>query len=141
MIEFLRINYLVLIHKFILSPNSVSNAEMSNFSQGQGNQGITRPALGREQVIPQIDPREIGSAFHRAGAEIAEKSHFWMGTSWFRGQARRHAQRPGEQRAPGMANTIRMSDRVYDKFGWTRGRRRVLRRSRIPDPVSPNVLF
>jgi len=23
------------------------------------------------QVIPQIDPREIGSAFHRAGAEIA----------------------------------------------------------------------
>jgi hypothetical protein len=70
-IEFLRINYLVLIHKFILSPNSVSNAEMSNFSQGQGNQGITRPALQREQVIPQIDPNEIGSAFHGAGAEIA----------------------------------------------------------------------
>ncbi len=32
------------------------------------------------QVIPQIDPREIGSAFHRAGAEIAEKGHFWMET-------------------------------------------------------------
>jgi len=42
------------------------------------------------QVIPQIDPREIGSAFHpdetderfhragRAGAEIAEKGNFWM---------------------------------------------------------------
>ena len=62
---------------------------MSNFSQGQGqfcriaeldscqaarqgeghgrpksNQGITRPALRREQVIPQID------------TEIAEKGHF-----------------------------------------------------------------
>jgi hypothetical protein len=33
------------------------------------------------QVIPQIDPREIGSAFHRAGAEIAEKGHFWMETN------------------------------------------------------------
>jgi hypothetical protein len=33
------------------------------------------------QVIPQIDPREIGSAFHGAGAEIAEKGHFWMETS------------------------------------------------------------
>jgi hypothetical protein len=62
---------------------------MSNFSQGQGNQGTLRPALRREQVIPQIDPREIGYAFHpsttvptygagRAGAEIAEKGHFWM---------------------------------------------------------------
>ena len=58
----------------------VSNAEMSNFSQGQGNQGIMRPAPRREQVIPQIDPREIGSAFHGAGAEIAEKGHFWMET-------------------------------------------------------------
>jgi hypothetical protein len=36
---------------------------MINFSQGQENQEITRPALGREQVIPQID------------AEIAEKGH------------------------------------------------------------------
>ena len=78
---------------------------MSNFSQGQGqicrianldsyqaalrargmgcpesNQGTPRPAPMREQVIPQIDPREIGSAFHRAGAEIAEKGHFWMET-------------------------------------------------------------
>jgi len=78
---------------------------MSNFSQGQGqirriadldsyqaarkgeghgspesNQGITRPAPRREQVIPQIDPREIGSAFHRAGAEIAEKGHFGVET-------------------------------------------------------------
>ncbi len=33
------------------------------------------------QVIPQIDPRGIGCAFHRAGAEIAEKGHFWMETS------------------------------------------------------------
>jgi hypothetical protein len=33
------------------------------------------------QVIPQIDPREIGSAFHRAGVEIAEKGHFWMETN------------------------------------------------------------
>jgi len=33
------------------------------------------------QGIPQIDPREIGSAFHRTGAEIAEKSYFWMGTN------------------------------------------------------------
>jgi len=32
------------------------------------------------QVIPQIDPREIGSAFHRASAEIAGKSNFWMDT-------------------------------------------------------------
>jgi len=31
-------------------------------------------------VIPQIDPREIGSAFHGADAEIAEKGHFWMET-------------------------------------------------------------
>jgi hypothetical protein len=41
---------------------------MSNFSQGQDNQGITRPAPRREQMIPQI------------GAEIAEKGHFWMET-------------------------------------------------------------
>jgi hypothetical protein len=33
------------------------------------------------QVIPQIDPREIGSAFHGAGAEVAEKGHFWMETN------------------------------------------------------------
>jgi len=42
---------------------------MSNFSQGQGNQGIARPAPRREQVIPKID------------AEIAEKCHFWMETN------------------------------------------------------------
>ena len=67
---------------------------MSNFSQGQGqfrgiaeldgwiaarkgeehgrpesNQEPPRPALRREQVIPQID------------AEIAEKGHFWMETN------------------------------------------------------------
>ncbi|MGD2029159.1 MAG: hypothetical protein PVG86_04400 [Desulfobacterales bacterium] len=53
---------------------------MSNFSQGQDNQGITRTALQREQVIPQINPREIGYAFHRASAEIAKKDHFWMET-------------------------------------------------------------
>ena len=75
--------------------HQVSNAEMSNFSQGQGqfcriaefdncqvarkgeghgcpesNQGIPRPALRREQVIPQI------------AAEIAEKGHFWMETNY-----------------------------------------------------------
>ena len=33
------------------------------------------------QDIPQIDPGEIGSTFHRAGAEIAENGHFWMETS------------------------------------------------------------
>jgi len=43
---------------------------MSNFSQGQGNQGTPRPALRREQVIPQID------------AEIAEKGYFCMETSY-----------------------------------------------------------
>jgi len=55
---------------------------MSNFSQGQDNQGIARPALRREQVIPQIDPREICCAFHGAGAEIAEKGYFWMETNY-----------------------------------------------------------
>jgi len=55
---------------------------MSNFSQGQGNQGITRPAPRREQVIPQIDPREICAAFHGAGAEIEEKGHFCMETNY-----------------------------------------------------------
>ena len=35
----------------------------------ESNQGITRPALRREQVIPQID------------AEIAEKGNFWMETN------------------------------------------------------------
>ena len=34
------------------------------------------------QVIPQIDPREIGSTFHGAGAEIAEKGNFWMETNY-----------------------------------------------------------
>jgi hypothetical protein len=58
-------NYkLVPIHKSISGTNQVSNAKMSNFLQGQDNQGITRPALRWEQVIPQIDPREIGAAFH-----------------------------------------------------------------------------
>jgi hypothetical protein len=80
---------------------------MSNFSQGQGqicrtadldsyqaarkgegngcpesNQGITRPAPRREQVVPQIDPGEICAAFHGAGAEIEEKGHFWMETNY-----------------------------------------------------------
>jgi len=84
------------IHKSKFATNTVTNAEMSNFSQGQAqfcriakldgwiaacqgeghgrpesNQGTPRPALRREQVIPQIDLREIGCAFHGAGAEIA----------------------------------------------------------------------
>jgi hypothetical protein len=33
------------------------------------------------QGIPLIEPRGIGCAFHRAGAEIAKKGHFWMETS------------------------------------------------------------
>ena len=48
--------------------NLVSVAEISNFTQGQENQGIMRPALKREQIIPQID------------AEITEKGNFWMET-------------------------------------------------------------
>ena len=52
-----------------METNLVSNSEMCNFSQDQGNQGIPRPALRREQVIPQID------------AEIAENDHFWMETN------------------------------------------------------------
>ncbi len=32
------------------------------------------------QGIPPIDPRGIGCAFHRAGAEIAKKGHFWLET-------------------------------------------------------------
>ncbi len=43
---------------------------------------------GRQEYIEvfrglksESDPRGIGFAFHRAGAEIAENSHFWMGTS------------------------------------------------------------
>ena len=39
-----------------------------------------RPDLRRKQIITQIDPREIGSEFQGAGAEIEEKGHFWMET-------------------------------------------------------------
>jgi hypothetical protein len=44
---------------------------MSNFSQGQGSQGITRRRTNWyvAQVIPQID------------AEIAEKGRFWTESS------------------------------------------------------------
>ena len=35
------------------------------------------------QGIPQIDPDEIGSAFHGAGTEITEKGHFSMETNLF----------------------------------------------------------
>ena len=45
------------VHKFILGTNLVSSAEISNFLQGQGNRGITRPAIGREQIILQIDEK------------------------------------------------------------------------------------
>jgi hypothetical protein len=81
---------------------------MNNFSQSQGqfcriakldgliaarkgeghgrpesNQGIMRRRTKwyAAQIIPRIDPREICAAFHRAGAEIAEKGHFWMETN------------------------------------------------------------
>jgi hypothetical protein len=47
----------------------------------ESNQGTSRPAPRREHVIPQIDPSEIGPAFHGAGTEIAEKGHFWMETN------------------------------------------------------------
>jgi hypothetical protein len=58
-----------------LGTTYVSDAEISNFSQGRG--------------IPRIDPREtgsapmkfIGQAFHRAGAKISEKGHFRMETN------------------------------------------------------------
>jgi hypothetical protein len=36
-----------------------------------------------EQIIPKIDPGEIGSAFHRAGADIVKKNHLWMDTNYF----------------------------------------------------------
>jgi len=36
-----------------------------------------------EQIIPKIDPGEIGSAFHRAGADIVKKNHLWMDTKYF----------------------------------------------------------
>ena len=71
------------------SHSIVSNSEMRNFSQDQGsrdppdrvglstakrckvNQGIARPAYRRrEQANPQIE------------ADIAEKGHFWMETSY-----------------------------------------------------------
>ena len=50
----------------------VSNSLMSNFPQGQGNQGIARRRtfMYAAQEIPQID------------AEIAEKGHLWMETSY-----------------------------------------------------------
>jgi len=64
-----------------LGTNYVSNAKISNFSQGQANQGIPLPALRREQVIPKIDPRVISFASHGTGAEIDEKGHFWMETN------------------------------------------------------------
>jgi hypothetical protein len=45
------------------------------FLQCQENQGVVRRRTTStpHNQIPQIDPRGIGSAFHRAGAEIAEK--------------------------------------------------------------------
>jgi hypothetical protein len=30
----------------------------------------------------QHNPREIGSAFHRAGAEIGQKDHLWIDTNY-----------------------------------------------------------
>jgi len=48
----------------------VSNSEISNFGQAQGNQGIARrhTAMYAAQEIPQID------------TEIAQKGHFRMET-------------------------------------------------------------
>jgi hypothetical protein len=48
----------------------VSNSEMSNFLQDQGNQGVGPEAYiwYAAQLTPQID------------AEIVKKGHFWMDT-------------------------------------------------------------
>jgi len=57
---------------------------MSNFLQGQGNQGITRPAKGREQVILQIDAEIVkpGTHLEEMGLSSAKKKgHFWMETN------------------------------------------------------------
>jgi hypothetical protein len=58
-----------------------SKSEMSNFLQDQGNQGIARPAGGREQTIPQIyPPLADSSSLSRRSLwrtrKIAEKGHF-----------------------------------------------------------------
>jgi hypothetical protein len=42
---------------------------------------LSEQARDGGQGTPLIDPRGIGCAFHRAGAEIAKKGHFWMETS------------------------------------------------------------
>jgi hypothetical protein len=62
----------VSVHKFILGTNLVSSAEISNFLQRQENRGITRPAIRREQVIPQIDE------------ELAENDNFCTGKKVFK---------------------------------------------------------
>jgi hypothetical protein len=62
----------------------ISVLETRNFSEGQGNQGILRRRTFStpHNQIPQIDPRGICSAFHRAGAEIAKKGRFKSEIIW-----------------------------------------------------------
>ena len=71
----------VSVQKSLFGKHQVSISEISSFSQGQGNQKITRRRTSwyAAQVISQIDPREIGFAFHRAGTEITEKVNFCNG--------------------------------------------------------------
>ena len=65
----------------------MDNGQVARKGEGHGcpesNQVIPRrrTKLYAAQGIPQIDPREIGAAFHGAGTEIAEKGHFWMETN------------------------------------------------------------
>jgi len=62
----------VSVHKFILGTYLVSSAKINNFLQGRENRGITRPAIRREQIIPQIDE------------ELAEDDNFCTGKKVFK---------------------------------------------------------
>jgi len=53
-------------------------SKIPNFERGKSKNYAS--GLRREQIIPQIDPREIASAFHGAGAEISEEDNFWIET-------------------------------------------------------------
>ena len=55
-------------------------SKIPDFERGKSRNYAEEYKWSAAQVIPQIDPREIGSEFHGAGAEIAEKGHFWMET-------------------------------------------------------------
>jgi hypothetical protein len=42
--------------------------------------GINPPKFGGGLIF-ELNPREIGSAFHRAGAQIGQNNHLWAGNS------------------------------------------------------------